>query len=233
MYSVYIHIFPNGKRYVGVTSLIPKLRWGANGCNYKNPYMKNAIKKYRWNNIKHEIVAEGLSFEEAEKMEIDLIKKYNSADKKYGYNISEGGIACKKCSEATKEKLRNANLGKIMSAESKAKISKFQKGQKRSKEARKNMSIAQKISFANGNNAMHSKEARKKASEKLKGRRPSEYSIQRASEAKFHAVKNLETGTVYKSIKEASEKEHIDRTTIIRHCKGTVKRKKWEYAQEN
>ena len=34
-YSVYEHICPNGKRYIGITSRNPKLRWGKNGIGYK------------------------------------------------------------------------------------------------------------------------------------------------------------------------------------------------------
>ena len=136
MYSIYIHTFPNGKKYIGVTSWKPELRWGSNGGNYRNPYMKNAIKKYGWNNISHEIVAENLTAEQASQMEIELIQKYNSADKRYGYNISLGGIESKICSEQTKEKLRQANLGKVMSEESKKKISDFQLGQKRTNKTR-------------------------------------------------------------------------------------------------
>ncbi|MBR5586559.1 MAG: GIY-YIG nuclease family protein, partial [Clostridia bacterium] len=126
MYYVYMHIFPNGKRYIGVTSLKPELRWGANGCNYKNTYMKNAIKKYGWNNIIHKIIACNLTQEEASDMEIALIKKYNSANRLYGYNISLGGINSRKCSDETKEKLRKVNIGKKMSDSTKKKISDFQ-----------------------------------------------------------------------------------------------------------
>ena len=232
MYSVYVHTFPNGKRYVGVTSWKPELRWGANGCNYKNPYMINAIKKYGWNNITHKIVAENLSVEEAEQMEIDLIAKYNSADKRYGYNISNGGIICRICSEQTKEKLRKANLGKTMSQESKKKISEYQKGQIRSKQVRKNMCIAQKKSFHNGNNAMHSPEARAKAAIKLKGKKVSYYTIQKANEAKYHPVVYIPTGKLYKSIKDACIDTGVNRTTIIRQCKGQTKKIEWRYADE-
>lgn len=233
MYSVYIHTFPNEKKYVGVTSWKPELRWGANGGNYKNPYMKNAIQKYGWDNVEHKIVAEGLTIDEASKMEKELIQKYNSADREFGYNISLGGIERKICSEETKEKLRQANIGKVMSEESRKKISIFQKGQKRTEEAKHNMSIAQKKSFANGNNAMHSPEARAKAAHKLKGKKPSEYSIQRANEAKFHAVKNMQTGVVYPSIKAACEDTGLNRSTIIRHCNGTLKKQKWQYAERS
>jgi len=231
VYSVYVHTFPNGKRYVGVTSWKPELRWGANGCNYKNPYMINAIKKYGWDNISHEIVAENLTTEQASQMEIELIQKYNSADKRYGYNISLGGIESKICSEQTKEKLRQANLGKVMSEESKKKISDFQRGQKRTNKTRLNMSMAQKKSFANGNNAMHSPEARAKATQKLKGRKVSEHAIKKASEAKYHLVKNMQTGVVYSSIKAACEGTGLNRSTIIRHCNGILKKQKWKYVK--
>ena len=232
MYTVYMHLFPNGKRYIGVTTWKPELRWGANGCNYKNPYMKNAIKKYGWDNIEHIIIAENLSFEEADKMEIELIEKYNSANKKYGYNISLGGIQNRICSDETKEKIRKANIGKVMSEESKRKISEFQVGRKRSESTRRNMSIAQKKSFANGNNAMHSPEARAKAAQKKKGRKLPDYITQKASEAKFHAVKNMQTGVIYPSIKAACEDSGLSRSTIIRHCNGTLKKQKWEYAKK-
>lgn len=230
MYTVYMHVFPNGKRYIGVTRVKPELRWGVNGGNYKNPYMKNAIKKYGWNNIEHIIVAENLTFEQANNMEISLIEKYNSANKDYGYNLSLGGIQRKIVSESTKEKLRKCNLGKIMSDEAKKKISEFQKGQVKSEKIRKNMSNAQKKNFMNGNNAMHSPEARKKASAKLKGRIVSKYQIEKANEGRRHPVINIETGIKYGSIKEASEKNGVYSSTIIRHCNGKCQNKKWKYA---
>jgi group I intron endonuclease len=232
MYSVYIHTFPNGKKYVGVTSWKPELRWGANGCNYKNPYMVNAIKKYGWDNITHEIVAKNLTVDQASEMEIELIKKYNSADKRYGYNISLGGVESKICSEQTKEKLRQANLGKVMSEESKRKIGEFNRGRHPTEEALQHMREAQKKSFANGNNAMHSPEARVKAAKKKKGKKLPDYITQKASEAKFHAVKNMQTGVIYPSIKAACEDTGIDQSTIIRHCKGKLKSKKWQYAEK-
>lgn len=232
MYSVYIHTFPNGKKYVGVTSWKPELRWGANGCNYKNPYMVNAIKKYGWDNITHEIVAENLTVDQASQMEIELIAKYNSADRKYGYNISPGGVECKICSDETKEKLRKANIGKIMSEETKRKIGDFNRGRHHTEESKKRMSEAQKKSFKNGNNAIHSPEVRARVAEKLRGRKLPDYITQKASEAKFHAVKNMQTGVIYPSIKAACEDTGIDQSTIIRHCNGKLKSKKWQYAEK-
>lgn len=53
-YSIYKHTFPNGKVYIGVTSLAPERRWGNNGHNYlhktddryNQPLIANAINKY-------------------------------------------------------------------------------------------------------------------------------------------------------------------------------------------
>lgn len=91
-YSVYIHTTPNKKYYVGITSLLPKHRWCKTGKGYKrHPYFYNAIKKYGWNNIDHEIIASNLTHDEACSFEKLLITKLNSNDRLYGYNISEGG----------------------------------------------------------------------------------------------------------------------------------------------
>ena len=91
-YTVYLHTVPNGKVYVGITRQDPKKRWG-NGINYKhNKRFYNAIKKYGWENIQHEILFTGLTKDEAAAKEIELIKAYHSIDENYGYNILEGGF---------------------------------------------------------------------------------------------------------------------------------------------
>lgn len=95
-YSVYKHTnLKNGKVYVGMTNNIQN-RWRNNGIAYK-PYKKNstrfwnAIKKYGWNNFKHEVIEDGLSFEKACEAEKRYIKLYQSTDRKKGYNIAPGG----------------------------------------------------------------------------------------------------------------------------------------------
>lgn len=61
---VYVHIFPNGKLYFGITSKQPNARWeGGSGYGDNQPVMKAAIAKYGWENIEHEILFEGLSRE--------------------------------------------------------------------------------------------------------------------------------------------------------------------------
>ena len=117
-YTVYKHTFPNGKVYIGITSQKPEARWGKNGAGYckmkngryKQSKMAAAILKHGWDNIKHEVVHEGLTKEEAEQIECSLIAKYQSNHRDYGYNIENGGHT-KKVSDETKRKLRELNLG--------------------------------------------------------------------------------------------------------------------------
>lgn len=92
-WTVYVHISPSNKYYVGITSRKPEERWGFNGYGYKNKchHLWAAIQKYGWSNIIHEILAENLTRKEAEEMEVVLIEKLQSSNKIYGYNISSGG----------------------------------------------------------------------------------------------------------------------------------------------
>lgn len=92
MATVYIHtVIENGKKYVGQCNGDPKERWGSNGYRYKGLYFYTAIIKYGWQNIRHEIVATGLTQEEADKLERELIKQYKTNDKRFGYNVAIGG----------------------------------------------------------------------------------------------------------------------------------------------
>lgn len=146
-FYVYKHTCPNEKIYIGITKQQPIKRWGYNGYGYrKNALFYRAIKKYGWSNIKHEILYESLSKEEAEQKEIELIQKYKSNQPQYGYNVANGGNTTGTVSEATKKK-----------------ISKTLKGFEFSDERRKNISI-------NTRKAMANPEIRKKISEANKGR---------------------------------------------------------------
>jgi hypothetical protein len=92
MYSVYIHtVKENGKKYIGQCTDDPKMRWGSTGHRYKGQFFYRAISKYGWDNIRHDVIATGLTKEEANKLEIELIAKYKSNEREYGYNITPGG----------------------------------------------------------------------------------------------------------------------------------------------
>ena len=90
-YTVYKHTSPSGKVYIGVTSLRPEERWSGGAGYVKNKHFNRAIKKYGWENIKHEILFDNLSKEDAFKIEIELIKEYRSSEREFGYNLGTGG----------------------------------------------------------------------------------------------------------------------------------------------
>jgi group I intron endonuclease len=120
-YKVYIHKFPNGKAYIGITRQEPKVRWGGGNGYVRNEYMYRAIKKYGWENIEHIILFEGLLEEEACEIEKNLIKTHRTNEKEFGYNIESGG-QCSNLSESTKQKRREAHIGKTPSKEVREKM---------------------------------------------------------------------------------------------------------------
>lgn len=128
-YLVYKHTSPSGKVYIGITSKTIQER---KNCGYEhNTHFKSAIKKYGWNNFKHEVVADGLTAEEAQSLEKRLIAETNATDRNKGYNLSLGGEAPftgLKHSEETKSKISKANIGKVVSFETRQRLSLAHKG---------------------------------------------------------------------------------------------------------
>ena len=130
-FYVYVHVCPNGKRYVGCTKQArPELRWGKNGGRYKHQLFGRAILKYGWDNITHEVF-EVDSEEEMYRKEIELISFYHSNDPEYGYNNSTGGekstLGCIR-SEEYRKKQSEVHKGKVLSEETKRKIAETLKG---------------------------------------------------------------------------------------------------------
>ena len=93
-YCVYCHTnTKNGKRYIGMTSQNPERRW-QNGHGYDRTCFGEAVKKYGWDSFTHEILASGLTQQEACRYEIAYITEYRSNDPEHGYNVSSGGKTC-------------------------------------------------------------------------------------------------------------------------------------------
>lgn len=112
-YKVYMHICPNGKKYIGITKRQPNKRW-QNGYGYKTQnHFYRAIQMYGWDNIEHIILFDNLSYEQACNKEVELIKLFNTNNYNYGYNVSSGGIGNKgnKIKEKQKNILRKALKG--------------------------------------------------------------------------------------------------------------------------
>ena len=83
-WSVYEHISPSGKIYVGITSKKCSSRWGNSGKryltrqsngDYSHRYFAPAILKYGWDNFQHIIIATSLKEEEAKALEIKLMEE--------------------------------------------------------------------------------------------------------------------------------------------------------------
>ena len=151
MYLVYKHTNKiNNKVYIGITSRTTQERWGKNGSNYStSPHFFSAIHN-GWDNFEHEILFDGLTKEEACVKEKELIKKYKSNDRNFGYNQTDGGECCILNEDARRKKslamMGNKNgLGKPCSKEKAKKISEAQKGKIVSEETRRKQSeIAKK-----------------------------------------------------------------------------------------
>lgn len=127
MYVVYKHTCPNGKVYIGITGLSPTRRW-QRGKNYiTNTYFYRAIEKYGWDNIKHEILFEGLTKDEASSKEVELIALYKSDQRDFGYNLCPGG-EINIPSELTRKRMSAARKGKKLSEAQRKKISEASMG---------------------------------------------------------------------------------------------------------
>lgn len=91
-YTVYKHTSPEGKVYIGCTSMNPDRRWGSNGWGYKfNSDMYNDIRKFGWDNFNHDILASSICEHDAYELEKHYISEYDSTNPKRGYNIATGG----------------------------------------------------------------------------------------------------------------------------------------------
>lgn len=89
-HKVYLHLFPNGKRYYGYAHRELNTRFGKNGINYSyQPPIWNAIQKYGWENIEHILVGKYSTEKEAKAVETKMIRKYCTSNPLYGYNIAE------------------------------------------------------------------------------------------------------------------------------------------------
>lgn len=223
-YTVYKLTSPSQKVYIGITCQAIKKRW-ANGKGYKScPAIYKAINKYGWENFKKEILLENTTENEAKSLETMLIKIHKSDNKKYGYNLTEGGDGTtgrivteetrkkisekqkgKKISEEQKERLRQINLGKRQSEETKRKRSESMKGKK----------------FPNRKRVLSDAE-RKRLSDNFKG----------TNNPLARKVICLETLKVYDTMTQA--REETGATKITDCCKHSYKHKSsnrlhWEY----
>lgn len=220
-YCVYKHTcLQNGKVYIGTTSQNPETRWGRNGNRYyHNDYFSSAIAEYGWENFAHEIICEGLTLEEAQRKEIELISLFKSNEREFGYNLSSGGApgSGTHCSEEKKEKIRAGRLGYKCSDETRKKISEANRRRSpdvimKIAESRRgkpswNKGITGEASHSYG--VVFSEERRLHISETTKGK---------PKTGTNKEVLDTQTGVVYRTAKDASEATGLTISCIRNQC---------------
>lgn len=212
-YTVYKHTGPTGKVYIGITSKRPEKRWD-NGNGYKHcPHMAAAVKKYGWENIRHEILATGLTKEEAETMEVKLIAAHKSNDRRYGYNTDAGGSAPGRMAEESRRKIAASMMGDLNPTR---RYGHPMQGKRHTLESRAKMSASAKART----NRVCTTETRAKL---------------RTVQAK-KAVRCIDTGAEFPGIHEAAEATGLQATKICAVCRGKRKSTggiRWEYVKES
>jgi group I intron endonuclease len=216
-YIVYKHTAPNGKCYIGLTCQTIERR-ARGGRGYKEcTAFYNAILKYGWDNLRHEVLESGLTYDEACVRECFYINKFHSLTTEWGYNLVTGGRVSRSMPEESKRKISQTLTGR--------------KGTPLSPEARMKIGAAQK----GRKHPPRSDEYRKKISDALKGRTFTPKHRANISKAKSGAAtsgKNnshpkavlcVETGTVFATIKEAGEFIGGSSKNIISCCRGRLK----------
>lgn len=219
-YTVYMHTFPNGKRYVGITRQEVSRRW-RDGKGYEGQVVYDAILKYGWDNIKHEVLYEGLTKAQAEEKEKQLIKQYDTTSHANGYNVELGGNSTGKMSDESKRKISEAHKGLMAGAkhwhygqhwsdEVKKKISEAHKGMKYSNETR----LKKSVIFSGKGNPMYGTKMSAEHKKKLQAA---------CVKAVSKSVVCVETGNVYDSAVQAQRETGICASTIRNVCKRKPK----------
>ena len=211
-YCLYKHESPNGKVYIGITSQKPLQRWSCGNGYKNNSYFTRAIKKYGWDNFKHEIIFENLTKEDAKQLEIEYIKKFKSNVRRYGYNISSGGESKSgtKISEYQKQRIREGTKNRVLTESYRKKLSESTKRYWQQEGVRE-----------------HFKEINLGANNPQFGKvRTDEEKIKRGAKTILQYDKEMNLLNEYISLHKASEETGADRDGISKCCKGIFKQYK-------
>ena len=116
----------NNKRYIGQSiNINTRFRAHKNKLRnnqHRNAYLQNAWNKYGENNFTFNII-KICSEADLDKFEKQYIVLYNTCDRKFGYNIDNGGNSNKHLSTETREKIRKTRQKENLSEETIRKMS--------------------------------------------------------------------------------------------------------------
>lgn len=184
-FLIYKHTSPSGKAYIGQTKNLARRNSshrGDSGCRL----FAKAIKRYGWDSFQHEVLASGLSLEEANRLEQELIQSHGTRAP-HGYNLKAGGLSSEHAEE-TKQRISKAHIGKVVPPEVGQKIS----ATKRAKTQEERDAINAKLRAANvGKKA--SAETKAKLSAAHTGRKMSPEAIEKSAAARRGRVASAET----------------------------------------
>ncbi len=164
----------NAKQYVGITKNL-KRRWKEHlQMNGSAKALHESMKKHGEENFVFTHIADAFDKESASVLERLLIKEHNTLAPS-GYNLTSGGQGAYDVSYETKEKMRNARLGKKMPESSRKKLSDSKKG------IPMNLATKNKLLAVNvGKKA--SEQTKKKMSDAKKGKPPNSAGKPRSKE---------------------------------------------------
>lgn len=234
MFCVYRHTLKNdGRVYIGQTNNT-KDRWRCSGKKYKGSrHFYSAILKYGWDAFDHEVLFNGLSKEAADQLEEMLISIFDSTNPSKGFNLRHGGKSS------------------TPSAETRARMSQAQSGEKHPNYNRK-LPESHRRHISDGvkgeKNPFYGRHHTPEAIEKIKakragqihpmlGRHHADSAKEKMRTAKLATAITViceETGISYQGIKEASRQTGIDKSSISRCCRGKQTKAggfHWRYAE--
>ena len=246
-YAVYCHENKvNGKRYVGKTKNI-KSRWGVNGSGYTkcldrdghNSYFANAILKYGWDSFNHIILEDGLTADEACEREAYYIGLYKTNVRRFGdafgYNMTDGGDGApgRVVSDESRHKMSVSHRGKHQTDAARKKISQAGKGRPPLPPA-KRAEVGQKISAKLRGRKLTDTHKRNIAAASKKRGVP-QVTRDASKDACMKYVRCIETCEVFRSLSDASDAYGISLSYLSACCNGKRKHAKglhWEFAKE-
>lgn len=256
MYCVYRHTTPNGKVYIGITQQSPNDRWKGGWGYNTNLVFFRAINKYGWDNIKHEILMDGLTKEEAKAAEVRLIAEHRSTEREYGYNITRGGDTGVSRPHSAEEKEnarkrwlgeRNPNARSVICLETLT-VYKTAAEAQRATGASKISDCCKRVYKHRTSSGYHWAYYDASKSNEYYERllktyieeesRPQVFDEKRRRDISVRCsvpVRCVETGVVYKSLEEAAQTFKLSKPNICNCCKGnrhTAGGYHWEYAEK-
>lgn len=240
-YTIYVHLVPNGKAYVGKTSMKPEYRWW-NGKGYEyNEAFYSDILKYGWDNIDHIVLAEVHGKEKAQEEEKRFVGIFRSYNSLYGYNKTTGGDSNFCNRHETHMKQSKARRKFLERPDAHAIMSEAQKRARSSQEYREKASKRMKDFYANEteeHKAYRLSRCHRNPPKPPKEKKPivrSEEFKRHLSELKSVPVVCIETGEVFKNFQAAADFAGVHKACISDVLHGRQKQTggyHWKYAEE-